>query len=456
MKDLTKGPEGKVILLFTLPMLLGNVFQQLYNVVDSVIVGRFIGKEALAAVGASFPVIFLIVSLIMGFTMGSSVLVSQYFGAGKENKVKQTIETAFITLFFAGIILTILGLLSSSHILKLLNTPSDVFRQARIYLDIIFSGLIFLFGYNSLSAILRGLGDSKTPLYLLIVSTFINIVLDLIFILVFRWGIAGAAIATVLSQAVSFFGAAVYLHKKKGYFTFHPKVIKFNSEIFFRSMKIGLPSGVQQSLVSAGMMAITRIVNGFGTNAIAAFTAAGRIDSFAIMPAMNFSLALTSFVGQNIGAKKTDRIKKGVLATFLMSLSIAVCMSLIVILFGKYLLMMFNTDPSVIFIGYRYLFIVGFFYSVFTAMFLFNGALRGAGDTVIPMFITLLGMWFIRVPAAHFFSRRMGTDGIWWSIPTAWISGSILAGLYFVSGRWKKGHPAPGIEEIMREELPIE
>ena len=446
MKDLTTGPEGRLIWNFTVPMLIGNIFQQSYNVIDSVIVGRAIGKSALAAVGASFPILFMLIALMIGATMGFSILISQYFGAKDMARVRRAIDTAYIFLFFASLAATAVGLSASGAILRLLNTPPEIMPQALIFLRIMFAGIIFLFGYNSISAILRGLGDSKTPLYFLIISTVLNVILVALFVLGFKWGIAGSAWATVLAQSASFIMGVVYLNRTHPVLTFRLKGLEFDREIFRKSMAIGLPTGVQQVLVAGGMMALTRIVNGFGTNAIAAFTAAGRIDTFAVMPAMNLSAAISTFVGQNIGAGRLDRVKHGLKAALLISGAVSLATTLAVIVFGWHLIGMFNSDPAVIAIGARYLLIVGGFYVIFSSMFVITGALRGAGDAVVPMIITILALWGIRIPVSAWLSSRVGTDGIWWGIPIAWTAGLFLSAAYYRTGRWKrKGmiKPAP-------------
>ncbi|NLC53669.1 MAG: MATE family efflux transporter [Firmicutes bacterium] len=438
MQNLTKGREAKLIFAFALPMLIGNVFQQLYNTVDSIIVGNTLGKAALAAVGASFPLIFLLVSLIIGLTMGSTVLIAQFYGAGRLDQVKKTIETTYIFLFVAALIFTLLGLVTSKPLLKLLKTPAEIFPLAQDYLQIIFAGLIFTFGFNTISAILRGLGNSKTPLYFLILSTLLNIVLDLVFILVFGWGVAGAAWATVIAQAVSFLLGQFYLARRFELFRFDLKKIAFDWSIFRTTIKIGLPTGIQQMLVATGMMALSRIVNNFGTTAVAAYTAAGRIDSFASMPAMNLSAALSAFVGQNLGAGKPERVKRGYLSTLAMAGAIALATTLTVALFGRELIALFNTDPEVISIGASYLIIVGSFYPIFAWMFITNGVLRGAGDTLIPMLFSVFSLWLIRVPVSSLLAQRLGTNGIWWGIPIAWTIGALLGFGYFLSGRWKR------------------
>lgn len=438
MKDLTKGNEAKLILVFALPMLIGNIFQQLYNTVDGLIVGNTLGKEAMGAVMLSFPIMFLLLSLVMGITMGSTILLSQYYGAKDMDKVKKTIDTAYIFMFFASIIVTIGGLLLSGPILTLIKTPADIMPQAKAYLDVIFAGMIFMFGYNSISAILRGLGDSKTPLYFIIISTVINIILDYVFILAFHWGVAGAAWATVIAQGISFIFGIYHLNRTHEVLKFNIKSMKFDKEIFKMSVKLGIPSGIQQMLFSFGMMALQTIVNGYGTDAVSAFGAASRIDSFATMPIMNFGAAISTFVGQNIGANKLDRVRKGYRYTQIISASTAIVLGLLITVFGRYMMSWFNQDSSVIDVGASYLRIVGPFYFVISMMFITNSVLRGAGDAIFPMISSILSLWLIRIPIAYALSRKLGTDGIWWAIPAAWSFGFIITSVYYRSEKWKK------------------
>ncbi len=438
MKDLTEGKESSLILKFAMPMLLGNVFQQLYNVVDSIVVGQFIGKEALAAVGASFPIIFAFLSLLIGIATGSTIVIAQYFGAKDIEKVKRTINTLFVFLIIASIIVSIVSIYFSEDLFRLLKLPEEIMPQAKLYFNIFMGGIIVSFGFNGISAILRGLGDSKTPLYFMIIATLVNIVLDLLFVLVFKWGIAGVAIATVFAQGGAFVTAVIYLNRTHKIIRFSFKELAFDWQIFYKSLRIGLPTGIQQTFVALGMMALVSIVNRFGTNVIAAFSVATRIDSLASMPAMNFSAALSSFVGQNIGAGKIDRVKAGFVATLKMSSIISVLVSAIVLLFGDYIVRLFTTDPEVIRIGKDYLVIVGAFYIVFSSMFVIAGVMRGAGDTLIPMFISLIALWIIRIPAAWILSKRLGEIGIWWAIPVGWCIGLSLSYIYYKTGNWKK------------------
>ena len=440
MKDLSIGNERKLILRFAIPMLLGNVFQQLYNVVDSVIVGKYIGKVALAAVGTSGPIIFLLISFIIGVTMGFTVIISQNFGAKQMGNVKKAIDTLYIFMFFTSIVVSIAGIMLTNVIFSVIDLDPAIVPDAKIFLDIFLGGLIFLFGFNGTGAILRGLGDSKTPLYFLVGSVVMNIILDLIFVPVLHWGVPGVAIATVLSVATAFGSQIYYLNKYHRVVKFSLTKMQFDYGIFKKSIKIGLPTGFQQTFVAAGMVALYKIVNQFGVDANAAYSAAGRIDSFAAMPAMSFAIALSSFVGQNMGANRPDRVKRGLKATLIMTSIISLMISLITLLFGRFLMRMFTNDEVVIDLGYHYLQIIGSTYILFSLMFVINGVLRGAGDTVVPMFISLFSLWVIRIPVAYFLSRipSLGVIGIWWSIPIGWGAGVILYYAYYKMGRWRK------------------
>ena len=440
MKNLTIGNEGKLILKFAIPMLLGNIFQQLYSVIDSIVVGKFIGKNALAAVGTSGPVIFLLISFMIGITMGFTIVISQYFGAKDMTRVQKAINTMYIFLFFISILMSSVGILISRYIFLIINLAPEIIPQAQLFLNIFFSGLVFLFGYNGTSAILRGLGDSKTPLYFLIGSVMINIGLDLIFVLVLHWGVAGVAYATVISEGLAFSVQIIYLNKYHKVVKFSLRGLKFDYPIFLKSIKIGLPTGFQQTFVSIGMVALYWVVNRFGINANAAYSVAGRIDNFAAMPAMSFSIALSSFVGQNMGANKPERVKTGLRATFFMTSTVTLIMSAFILFFARGLMRMFTNDAAVIELGHSYLVVIGIFYILFSTMFVFTGILRGARDTLVPMFISLFSLWIVRIPLAYLLSNvpSIGVHGIWWAIPIGWFFGLIVYYFYYRSGRWKK------------------
>ncbi len=419
-------------------MLFGNVFQQLYNVVDSIIVGKVLGDEALAAVGANFPFIFALISFVVGIAIGATVIISQYFGAKQMDNVKRTIDTLYIFMFFASIFLTVIGIWFSEYIFKIIDLPTDVIPLAVEYFNVYALGFVFFFGFQGTSAILRGMGDSKTPVYFLVISTVVNIVLDILFVVVFKWGIVGVAAATVIAQAGAFFTIVWYLNKYHSFLDFSPLKMKFHKDIFMKSLRIGLPSGIQQTFVALGFLALYRIVNIFGVPTIAAYSIAMRIDSFAVMPAMNFSAAISTFVGQNIGANKFERIGKGLKSTLLMINTISISITIIAVIFAGPIFGLFTDNPEVIEIGKQYIYIVTPFYVILSTMFIFNGVLRGAGATIIPMIITILALWAIRVPISWLLSVELGSIGIWWGIPIAWAFGVICSYIYYATGKWKK------------------
>jgi len=438
MRDLSVGKESRLIFQFAMPMLIGNVFQQLYNVVDSAVVGNYIGKEALAAAGSSFPIIFTLMSLLIGVAIGSTIIIAQYFGAKDFINVKRSIDTLYIFLFFASIAITVIGIAFSRQIFELINVPDEVIPMAVQYFNIYMLGSLFYFGFNGISAVLRGLGDSRTPLYFLIIATILNIILDLLFVITFKWGVKGVAFATVLSQFITLVMAAIYLNKTHEVVKLNFKGLVFDYPIFRKSLRIGFPIGFQQAFVAMSMMAMYWLVNRFGTNTAAAYSVVFRIDSFAAMPAMNFANALSTFVGQNLGAKKPERVKRGLLSTISMTAAISIGISLLAMSFGTPIMRLFTNDPDVIEIGKSYLVIVTGFYVVFSTMFQIGGVMRGAGDTFVPMLITFFALWVVRIPVCYYLAEDIGFTGIWWGIPIAWVVGLILHFIYFSTGRWKR------------------
>jgi len=428
---------------FTLPMLIGGVVQQMYSVVDSMIVGNFVGTpeeatRALSAIGATFPVFYALISLIIGLASGATVVTSQYYGAKQIDKVKASVDTLFVILLISSAVMTTVGLLISEDIFVLMRLPKEIIPEAKLYLNILMGGLFTALGYNGIASVLRSLGDSLTPLYFLIISTILNVGLDLLFVWGFQWGVAGAAYATIIAQFVSFAMGIIYINRKHKFLNINLLKLKVDKDIFFKSVKIGLPTGLQQLFVSVGLFAVFGIVNKYGTNVIAAYSVAGRIDALAIIPAMNFSQALASFTGQNIGAGRVDRIQRGMSATLWMSGLFAIIISIIVVIFSKFLMSLFTDNQEVIRIGSEYLVIVGSFYILFSVMFSFTGVFRGAGDTIITMLISLLSLWLFRIPLSYYLSELYGEQGIWMSIPAAWALGMIFSAVYYAFGRWKR------------------
>ncbi|MCC0643418.1 MATE family efflux transporter [Clostridioides sp. ZZV14-6150] len=437
MKDLTTGHEGKSIFFFAMPMLIGSLFQQLYNTADSIIVGRFIGKEAMAAVSGANPIMFLLVAMLMGVSLGFSILISQFYGSGDLKKVKATIDTTYILLFIGSILISVIGIVFGGPMLKLMNTPESVFNQSKLYLTIIFGGILFSAGYNSVSAILRGLGDSVTPLYFLIIATILNIVLDLTFIVVLKMGVEGVALATIMAQAVSFIISIIYLNKKHEVLKFKIKGIIYDNKIFKDGLRLGLPSGVQQMLFSIGNMALQFLVNSYGTSAMAAFGAGLRIENFISLPIMNLGSAVSTFVAQNIGAGESERVRKGIRESIKMTLILAIIVVALILLFRENLISLFNTDKEVIKIGSSYLFIIGPFFLFIGTSFVLSSAMKGAGDSMFALMSSVVSLWLGRIPASYLFSRLFGTDGIWMGIPFGWTLGLIVTVIYYKKGYWK-------------------
>lgn len=438
MKDLTIGNEGKQIFKFAIPMIFGNLLQQLYQVIDSIIVGNYLGKEALAAVGASFPIFYTLIAFVIGIGSGATVVISQYFGAKDNEKVKKAIDTVFIFLFFASIVTSVIGITFSEEIFRMLHVEEAIIPTATSYFNVYMLGMLAFFGFNGISSVLRGLGDSMTPLYFLLIATVLNIGLDYLLIVTYGMGVEGAAIATIIAQSCAFLAGAIYLTYKHPLISFNIPTLRFNKELFLKSVKIGLPTGFQQTFVALGLMALIRIVNNFGTDTLAAFTVASRIDALAAMPALNLASALSAFVGQNLGANKIERIKKGLQATLFMAWGISLLVTISVYLWGAAIMGLFTPDPRVIEHGTNYLVVVSSFYMVFSTMFVIHGVMRGAGDTLIPMFITLFSLWIIRIPFATYLSHHFGENGIWWSIPIGWSMGLIGSYIYYKLGRWKR------------------
>lgn len=439
MRDLTVGKPLKEIFYFSLPILMGSAFQQLYNVVDSIVVGKFVGTEALAAVGASFPLTFLVISLFIGIGTGFTVVVSQYFGAKKFAEIKRTTDTLIALIAIMAVTISVLGVVCAKPLLRLMGLAPEVLPDATAYLQIYFGGIFFQFLFAGVNAVIRGLGDSKTPMFFLIVSTLLNVMLDILFVVGFGWGVTGVATATVLAQIIALGVMMVTLNRKyPQFFRFSVRKYRFDSTIFRQAFKIGLPTGLQVSFVALGSMMIFMIVAPFGTNAIAAYSVAMRLDSFATLPAMNLATALSTFVGQNVGAKKHDRVKTGLVDTLKISIAFSVVLSFILFFFSEALMGFFTDNNEVISIGVNFLHIIGPFYIIFAVMFALQGCLRGVGAVMVPMFCSLISLWLVRIPLAWYMGSVLGLEGVWWSTPISWLVGAVLMALYFRTGRWKK------------------
>lgn len=436
LMNMTEGTPWKLILVFSLPMLLGNFLQQMYNVIDSVIVGQYVGPTALAAVGTAFPVIFLLISMFIGFGVGATIIISQYYGAGNREGVQKTIDTIYVTLFAFAIPLTLIGVFLARPLLIMMNTPSDVLDQATIFMQITFVGTIGMFGYNVNAGILQGLGDSKSPLIYLGMSTFMNISLVILFVAGFKWGVAGAATATIISQMFAFIFGIWHINRKQDYIRISFRKLKFDKAIFKDCVKLGLPAGLQNVTFSLGIMVLQGLINSYQMIFMAGFNAASKIDAIAFMPMMTFSSAITTYVGQNIGAGRMDRVKKGLNATLALSSLFCVIICPLILLLAGPLLTMFTDDVGVIQAGMAYLFRVVPFYLILSVMFVITGALRGAGESMIPLISAVISLWLARLPLAYLLAGT-GRDNLFYSWPLGWLVGLVIVVAYYMTGRWK-------------------
>ncbi|MBN1651504.1 MAG: MATE family efflux transporter [Bacteroidales bacterium] len=438
MKDFTKGKIPKQIFYFALPIVFSSLLQQLYSIVDSIFIGHFVGKQGLAAIGASFPLIFALISFVIGIGSGFTVVISQYLGAKRIESVKKAVETMYIFMFLGGLFLTVLGIYISPYIFRLTNLPADVIPEAIDYIQVYMMGTVLFFGFAGTNAILRGLGDSKTPFYFTLIATVVNIFLDWLFIAGMDMGVKGAALGTIIAQGGAFITAIIYLNKNNELIGLYLNKLHFDKKIFKESVRIGLPTGFQQTIVSFGMIALFGIVNGFGTDVVAAYSIALRIESIPLMLAMSFAAAIAPFVGQNVGANQMHRVQTGYRSALLMTNAISLLISGLFIIAPRLIIQIFTTDQAVINIGTEYMYIVAPFYIIFSTMFILNGTLRGAGATLIPMFITLIALWAVRIPVSWVLSESIGRTGIWWGIPIGWSVGMVISYLYYKTGKWKK------------------
>lgn len=436
MLDLTKGDERKTIVKYAVPLIVGSVLQNLYSLINSVIVGNYLGKEALAAVGISFPIIFAVTSLIIGFTIGLSIVIGQYFGSKQYDNLKKSISTSYISLVVFAIIMTTFSILTGKYLLKLLGAQEDIIAQATSYFNVFCLGFLFAFPFNATNAVLCGIGDSITPVYFLVFSIVVNFVLNYVFVVVLNYGLTSTAWASVIGQILALILMIVYINKKHPFISIKLKEMKFDSKIFKYIMKISLPSGIQQFVIAINAVVLMSLVASFGTDAIAGYSVATRIDAIASIPAFIFSSALANFVAQNAGALEFKRIKNGLKATLRITVSMTIIISVLIIIFSKTIMSLFTKDIAVIEIGSEYLRTLNYFYVLYAMMFAYQSVFRGSGDTMISMLITLAAIWIVRIPFSYMLSKHLGTLGIWLGIPIGWFVGLILSYSYYKSRRW--------------------
>jgi putative MATE family efflux protein len=440
LNDFTSGNAARQILLFSLPMLVGNLFQQIYSMADAVVVGRYVSGASLAAIGVSMNLLFFLISVLMGLTTGASVVISQFFGAGRHDSVRRTVSTSVIFLSALSAVITVLGVLFAPFLIGLLKAPPEIFSDAVLYFRILMGGTVFLVFFNMYTAYLRALGDSRSPLYILIFCTLLNIGLDLLFVLRFGLGVAGVASATVISQALS--AVLCFLYAKYRVPLLSAKEMAFDGTLLKAILKYGFPAAIQLSLVTLANLSITRLINSFGPAAIAGITAAARIDQLAIMPVSNLSMALSTFVAQNMGAGKEDRAKQGFRHVLVYMLVVSVAISALLIAFGPQLVSLFLNEgealtADILRVGLKDLNILVLFYFFFAFLFAFNGFFRGVGDAVIAMVFPVSSL-ALRAASAYALVEyaAMGPEALAWSIPVGWGLCSLASWVYYKKRLW--------------------
>jgi putative MATE family efflux protein len=443
--DMTAGSIPRHLLLFATPMLAGNLVQIGHSIINTVWVGHLVGENAVGAAGVSLPALMVLFGLAMGMSMATTILVAQYYGAKDFGMVEKAVNTSFSITLIIGVVLTVAGLLSSDFVLRLINTPAENFAMASGYLKINLAGFTLFFQLFLINSILRGIGDTVTPLMFMSTAIGLNAVLDPFFI--GGWGpfplhgLNGAAYATLISQATGLAMSIVYLNRKSHVLAFHPGKLILDGHLTALLFKIGIPSIIQQSLVSIGVMFVSTFVNGFGAAATNAFGAVGRVDMFAFMPAMSMGMAVAALTGQNLGAGKPNRVKETFKWGVIMTSSITILISLIAVFFSKFILAMFGLgqDARVMEIGVTYLRIVGSCYVFFAVMCISNGVTNGAGHTLITMAFSLISLWVIRVPGSWLLSKTsLGITGIWISVSLSFMVMLGVSLAYYLSGRWKR------------------
>ncbi|MDD3244132.1 MAG: MATE family efflux transporter [Eubacteriales bacterium] len=446
-QDMTVGKPWKCLVQFAVPLLIGNVAQQFYNTADAIIVGKYIGDTALAAVGASGPVINLLLVLFVGISTGAGIMVSQFFGAKQEEKLSHTVGSTLTLTVFASVIIMVLGTLLSRPLMSMLNTPPEIYDGACSYLMIIFIGIAGFSFFNVVSGILRGLGDSITPLLFLLLACALNVGLDILFVAKFNWGVPGVAIATVLAQVLSAVFCVVRLVRMKDVVQVNASTLKPHKELAWQIIRLGLPSGLTQAIFSLAMIVVQSLTNSFGTAVVACTTVVMRVDGFAMMPNFTFGIAMTTFAGQNIGANRMDRVNRGTRDGLLMAVATSILLTASILIFGKTMMSWFSDTPEVIRLGMRMMRIIAAGYIAMAVTQVLSGTMRGAGDTMTPMWISLITTVVIRVPIAYIWAwlTRTGatlstgsSDSIFFSLLICWVLGALLTALFFRVGKWRK------------------
>lgn len=444
-KDMTTGKPAKRIAQFALPMLIGNIAQQLYNTADSIVVGKYVGDNALAAVGSASPVLNLLLVLFIGISTGAGIMVSQYFGAKKREELSYSVGTCITLTAIASVFIMVVGPLVTRPLLNLLGTPDSIIGWCASYLNILFIGIAGLAYYNILGGVLRGLGDSLSALLYLLVATVINIGLDLYFVAVLGMGVAGVALATAIAQAISAILCVLKLRKLTGVFDLKLKYLKLNKVYSMQTIRLGLPSGLTQAMFSMAMIVVQSLTNSFGEMVIAANVILMRVDGFAMMPNFSFGNAMTTFAGQNVGAKKMDRVEQGAKQGTMMAVGISTGITILILIFGKPLMGLFTNTSALVDLSFHMMSILAVGYIAMAITQSLSGVMRGAGDTVSPMWISVITTFVIRIPVAYgiayFTHSALNPNGIpesvFISLLCSWVIGAVITVAIYARGKWK-------------------
>lgn len=443
--DMTIGRPWEDILIFTVPMLLGNIAQQLYNAVDSVVVGNYVGDNALAAVGSAGPIINLLIVLFIGISVGASIMVSQYFGARNRESLSMTIGSCITLTAIASVVMTVVGLIVVRPLLVILNTPASILDWSTSYLQIILLGSVGLAYYNILSGVLRGLGDSISALVYLLVACGLNIVLDLVFVIYFDMGVNGVAWATILAQAVSALLCIRRLSKMKDLFELKPGYLKMSRVHVMNIVRLGVPSGVTQAIMSMAMLIVQSLTNSFGEQFIAANVIVMRVDGFAMLPNFSFGTTMTTYAGQNIGAGNQERVVKGSRQGLLLGVGTSAVITLAILIFGKHLMAIFTPTEELVELSMNMMRILAVGYIAMAVTQCLSGVMRGAGDTMTPMWISIVTTILIRVPLAYGMVWMTKSEQfpqgrqecIFISLLISWVLGALITSIFYKRGKWR-------------------
>lgn len=441
---MTEGSIWKQILRFSIPLILGNLFQQLYNTVDSIIVGNYIGSGALAAVGSSGSLINLLLAFCIGASAGAGVIIAQYYGAGDAQGMKKAVHTTLAISVVSGAVMTIVGIAVTPVVLRWMGTPEEVFPQSVLYMRIFFGGILFSVIYNFAAGILNAVGNSKKALQYLMIAAGSNVVLDWVFVVVFHMGVEGVALATDISQFLSFIFIIRFMAKSQEMYKVFPKEIRLDMKMAAKIIKVGIPTGIQNMVISFSNVVIQSSVNSFGPTLMAAFAAYVKIDGFNIMPVMSFSMAATTFTGQNVGAKKYHRVKRGMWVSMGMGIAYTAVTTVLLLNYGSQIMRVFVSDTEVISLGVYILRFFCPFYFILAIMHILAGTVRGTGKTLPPMFIIIFSLCIYRViwinitiPVFH------DMKWIFMAYPISWAIGAVLMILYAWKAKWM-----PKLEEV--------